>query len=60
MEIKLKRIEAIEKDADALCKGCIFYNSKYTCHLDPEEFECETRIDDNQIVINKNWIWVKA
>lgn len=56
--MKLKKINVTNRNAESLCDGCIFQHLE-ECRVEGlDEFQCVEPIDDNPIVINRNFIWV--
>lgn len=55
----IKQKQITKRDADKLCDGCIFWNHGCRANYLQNIFPCEEPIKDgNQIVMNRNYIWV--
>lgn len=62
MEFTVQRIKVENRDADNLCKGCMFTdfgNQSYDCSLaySNTPFKCVERSDENMIAIEIHYIW---
>ena len=60
MKRAIMQVQVINRNADELCDDCIFWHHGCRASYLQNIFPCEEPIKDgNQIVMNRNYIWVR-